>query len=162
MIETDGDINNVNKNISAYQEVYNIVNDIKNKTVNGANNLLVYIRALNGELNKILGSTNEPNPSVNEMIMQQAPKRQPESNLTYPNCDTMLNKNKTNIINQNEWASCNIIKHVTSQFNDFNDTFKTKIPTLLKNVHDPSVSNKVPVMSNGLDQLEQDFRHYSS
>lgn len=157
LIGTSRDIDNVNKNISAYQEVHNKVNNIENKTVNGANNLLSYITDLNLELNKRLKITNQSNLSPNEMIFQQAPLQQPKSNLTYPDCETMLNKNETNAVNQNAWANCNVIKRVTTQFNDFNSTLRTEIPTLLKNVHDPSVSDKVSAMSHGLDKLSKVF-----
>jgi hypothetical protein len=150
LIGTDRDIDNVNKNISAYQEVHNKVNNIEKITVNGADNLRSYIRDLSRELNE------SPKKTPNDIQIQQAAPIQ-QAKVSYSDCETKLSKNETNVVNQNSWANCNVIKHVTTQFNDFNSTLRTEIPGLLKNVHDPSVSDKVSAMSQGLDQLSKNF-----
>lgn len=146
-------IDNLNQNISVYQQAHYVVNGVESKTRSGANNLLTYINGLRGELDRRGTTANE---SIASRLVQQTSLPQP-SNLTHPDCENKLNKNPSNFSNQNDWANCNVIKYVKNQFSEFNNTLTSRIPLLLKNVHDPSVSDKVQAMSQGVDQLGKHF-----
>lgn len=73
-------IDNLNQNISVYQQAHYVVNGVESKTRSGANNLLTYITGLRGELDRRGTTANE---SIASRLVQQTSLPQP-SNLTHP------------------------------------------------------------------------------
>jgi hypothetical protein len=166
-------ISNNNESKIKYKEVEDKINQLKDSTSHGAENLRMYI--INTE--KLY---DDSDIRQYDMAAPAAPTAQtggpsisdePEDQ-GHPNCVGFLPGNNastldnTSIYNapvpKDNWLNCNVLEQLKDQFNSYNDTLSQNLLSLPKEVNDSSVSDQIYNMSKDAEKLRDDFNTAAS